>query len=112
MEYSELKEKLEKQHKRAEEDYKYSLEVSRRQELQEHAIKQEIIEKELNEKRQEIIQKEILLDARMQEMESLQEKFEKFPDELAKATEKTSHEVTERLETQHKFTITLREKRN
>lgn len=108
--YAELKEKLEKQHKREEEEYKYNLDVSRRQERQDYIMKQEAIDKELEEKRQELIQKETLLDSRIQEIESLKEKVEKFPDDLAKATEKTAQEVTQRLEAQHQFTMTLQGK--
>ena len=47
--YTELKEKLEKQHKREEEEYKYTLELSRRQELQDYVSKKDALEKELEE---------------------------------------------------------------
>src|SRR3989338_6718938 len=54
MSYDEIKEKLEKQHKREEEEYKYTLALTRRQESQAFALKQEALEKELEDKRQDL----------------------------------------------------------
>jgi len=108
--YDELKEKLEKQHKREEEEYKYNLEVGRRQEFQEYLLKKEALEKALEEKSQALAQKEALVESRLEEIEHLKQKVEQFPDELARSTEKTANEVTQRLEDQHKFAVTLKEK--
>lgn len=108
--YDELKEKLEKKHKREEEDYKYALEVSRRQETQEHALKKEALEKELADKHKIIEEKENLLSTKLQKFERLQEKVIQFPEELARECEKTAHEVTQKLESQHQFVVALREK--
>jgi hypothetical protein len=108
--YTELKEKLEKQHKREEEEYKYNLEVSRRQEQQDYLLKKELLEKELEQKRAELDQKEASLESHLQEIEKLKEKVEQFPAELAKETEKTAQEIAQRLEAQHQFAETLKEK--
>ena len=108
--YTELKEKLEKQRKREEEEYKYALEISRRQESQDYALKKELLERELEEKRQDLIQKEALLDSRLQEVNELKEKVGKFPEELAKEIEKTVHDITQKLEEHHKFAVTLKDK--
>lgn len=108
--YAELKEKLEKQHKREEEEYTYNLEVSRRQEFQEHLLKKEALEKELEERTQALAQKEALVDSRIEEINGIKQKVEQFPNEITKATEKATQEVTQRLEDQHKFAVALKEK--
>lgn len=109
--YAELKEKLEKQHKREEEEYTYNLEIERRKESQEYLLKKEALEKELQERTQALTQKETLVDSRIEEMDNLKQKVEQFPDELLKATEKATQEVTQRLEDQHKFAVALKEKK-
>lgn len=108
--YIELKEKLEKQHKREEEEYIYNLEVFRRLELQEHILKKEAIEKEFEERSQVLAQKEDFVESRIEEIEKLKQKVEGFPEELLKETKKTIQEVTQKLEDQHKFAVSLKEK--
>ena len=108
--YTELKEKLEKQHKREEEEYKYNLEISRRQEQQDYLLKKELLEKELEQRRQDLDQKEASLESRLEEIKQLKEKVEQFPAELGRETEKTAQEITQRLEAQHQFAVTLKEK--
>lgn len=110
MTYVDTKEKLEKQRKREEEEYKYTLALNRRQEAQAHTLKQEALEKELEDKRQDLAQKEILIESRLAEMDALKEKVQKFPEELTRETERAVQDITERLETQHKFAVTLKEK--
>lgn len=110
MNYAETKEKLEKQHKREEEEYKYTLEVTRRQEGQAYRLKQEALEKTLADKQQDLAQKEALIESRLIEIESLNEKVQKFPEELAREMERTTQEVTEKLVAQHNFAVTLKEK--
>lgn len=108
--YTELKETLEKQRKREAEEYQYHLEMTRRQETQAYALKQEVLEKEWEEKRQEIAQKEALLNSRLEEIENLKKKVEQFPEELVRETEKVTQIVTQRLEGHHQFAVTLKEK--
>lgn len=108
--YAEAKEKLEKQRKREEDEYKYTLELTRRQDAQAYAAKQEALERTLEEKRQDFAQKEALIETRLTEIESLKEKVQKFPEELAQTKEITTQEVTERLEAQYNFKATLNEK--
>lgn len=108
--YADRLETLEKQHKREEEEYKYTLELARRQEVQEYTLKQEALEKTLEEKRQDLAQKEVLIESRLTEIEVLKEKVQKFPEELARETNRTAEEITEKLESQHKFAVTLKEK--
>ena len=108
--YADRQEKLEKQRKREEEEYKYTLEVARRQEAQAYLLKQEALEKILEEKRQDLAQKETLIESRLLEIEELREKVQKFPEELEQETEKTAQEITEKLESQHNFAVTLKEK--
>src|SRR3990167_4976935 len=110
MSYADIKEKLEKQHKREEEEYKYTLALTRRQESQAFALKQEALEKELEDKRQDLAQKETLMESRLMEIEALKEKVQNFPEELARETKRTAQEITEKLESQHKFAVTLKEK--
>ena len=108
--YADIKEKLEKQHKREEEEYKYTLALTRRQEAQAYTLKQEALEKALEDKRQDLGQKEAIIESRLTEMEALKEKVQKLPEELARETERATQEVTEKLESQHKFAVTLKEK--
>lgn len=110
MNYAETKEKLEKQRKREEEEYKYNLELTRRQDAQAYKLKQEALEKTLEDKRQDLAQKEALIESRLVEIESLKEKVQKFPEELTREMERTTKEVTERLAAQHNFAVTLKEK--
>lgn len=110
MTYADTKEKLEKQRKREEEEYKYTLAISRRQEAQAYTLKQEALEKELEDRRQNLAQKEALIESRLAEMDALKEKVQQFPEELAGEKERTSQEITEKLESQHKFAVMLKEK--
>lgn len=110
MSYADIKEKLEKQRKREEEEYKYTLELTRRQEEQTHRLKQEALEKTLEEKQQKLAQKEALIESRLIEIETLNEQVQRFPEEIARSVERTTQEVTEKLTTQHNFSVTLKAK--
>lgn len=110
MTYAERQKKLEKQHKWEEEEYKHNLEIARRQETQAYALKQDALEKELEERRHDLAQKEALIESRLTEIEMLKEKVRQFPEELARETERMAQEVTDKLNSQHKFAVTLKEK--
>jgi hypothetical protein len=108
--YTELEEKREKQYKRDEEEYTYMLDVSRRQEHQDYLLKKELLEKDLDQKRQDLAQKEAEVESRLQEIQMLQDKVDQFPEELAKEKEKAIQDTIQRLEAQHRFEVTLKEK--
>ena len=110
----EEKEATDKKRKREEEEYKYNLDHTRKKEQDVYALKKEVQERELAEKKsafeKEIAEREKAVAEVEEELKSLRKQVEQFPKELEKAVKETEARITQTLETKYKFEKELQAK--
>jgi len=107
-------EKTAKTRKREEEDYNYSLQLTRKKEVDLYEEKRQKLEKELADKKmvfeKEVSERESNLKLAETELKELRAKNAAFPAELEKAVQSAVKSATEKLETTFKFQKELSEK--
>lgn len=108
--YKEQKEKLAKERQREEEDYAYTLELTRRQEKDAYTTKKEALEKELEERKHALDITEADIKARVQEYDNVKAKVAELPQMIEQARQIAIQETTEKLTLQHTHAHTLNEK--
>ncbi len=101
--FKELKADKEKQRKREEEEYSYTLSVQRKKEENAYQEKKALLEKEIAEKEKEWQEKEA-------EFQRLQHEVEKFPKELETAVMQAKDVITKELSSKHKYEVDLSKK--
>ena len=108
-ENAEYKAHIGKTRTREEEEYSYALELSRRKDKDDYQTKKAILEKELENKRQEMTERENLLKLREEELNNLRQQVELFPTEVEKARTEAIQKTTEELELKYQFETKLKE---
>jgi hypothetical protein len=110
----EEKDRLNKQHKREEEEYSYSIELTRKKDKDQYEQKKQLLDKELTDRKntfeQEIRSREQAVIATETELMELREKTTAFPKELELAVKVAIEENTKKLETAFKFETQLKAK--
>jgi hypothetical protein len=112
VEYKELREKLEKERQRNEEEYKYKTTTERRKEEDLYQQKKQAIEKELSALSEDLCKREEILLAKEKEYAVLQEQVAKFPDQLQEAVTIAEETLRKQIEQQHSFESQLKAKEN
>jgi hypothetical protein len=110
MEYKEKADKLEKARKREEEEYNYTLKLSRRKDLDDYNLKKLQLEKELEDMHTDIEKRESDLIIKEAAIKDLEEKVRRFPEELSKAITETEEKITKQLTSEYNYSSNLREK--
>jgi hypothetical protein len=108
--YKERKEFLEKQRKREEEDYKYTLEMVRRKELDDYNQRKTHLEKELEEQRVVLDQREVKIREQETLFTELTLKVEGFSDIVKQAVAEAEQNLRNQLEKEHQYAIDLQSK--
>lgn len=97
----EYEQQTRKTRQREEDEYVYQRDLARQKERDQYTAQKESLDKELTLRRttleQEFAAREASIIAQEQELMSLRQKAEKFPDELQKAIHETNDTLTERL---------------
>lgn len=108
--YKELQAELAKQRKREEEEYKYTQEIKVRKEQDEYATKKALLEKELADRRAEILIRESDIASKEALLQELQTKVDSFPEQIEKAICDARTVQQTQLEQQFNFAREIREK--
>ena len=99
---------------RAEEEYQYSLKITRKKETDLYDEKKQKLEKDLADKRitfeKEFAEREVKIKEAEAELKELRARNTAFPSEMEKAVNESVIAVTEKLETSFRFEKELREK--
>lgn len=97
----EVEQQTKKSRQREEDEYNYQRDLARQKERDQYSLQKEALEKELASRRlhleQEFATREAKIIAQEQELHTLRQKAEHFPEELQKAIQDTTTTVTERL---------------
>lgn len=106
--------KTKKERERDEEEFKYTLKLTRKKEADLYEEKKQKLEKELAEKKsvfgKEFSERKTAIEEAEAELKELRKKNAAFPAELEKSVTEAINSTNEKLETTHKFEIQLREK--
>lgn len=108
--YGEEKERTEKARKREEEEYRYTVELSRRKEMDEYSNRKLMMEKELTDLQGDILRREAELIEKEKTYESLRMQVEGFPNVVKEAVEHAEEILRTQLQQQYGFERQLKEK--
>lgn len=108
--YKERKEVLEKQRLREEEEYRYNQGLERRKETDDYLTKKVALEKELEDKKLEFLQREKDISSKEILLQDLQTKVDQFPEITKIAITSAEEKLRLELEQTHQFNITLKAK--
>ena len=109
-EYKERKENIEKLRLREEEEYKYTQELTRRKDMDEYLAKNSALEKELNDKKDSLQQRETEVITKEKLLQDLETKVVNFPEEMQKAIIIAEEKLHQKLEQEYKFSFDLKAK--
>ena len=105
---------LKKQRERDEEEYNYKLSVDRKKETAQHEVQMAKLERELEEKREnverELAERKTALAAQENELVELRKRVERFPKEMEETVKKAEVAVRSALKQQYDFDTKLAEK--
>ena len=106
-EYSEHKERFSLQRKREEEEYTYSLEITRRQESDHYAQKKSALEQQLTFMKEDLEAREKILAQQETEFNALKAQVIAFPEQIRKAVEEAEDTLRKKLEEQFTHQVQL-----
>ena len=105
---------LKKEREREEEEYLYSLKLNRKKESDQYEEEKQKLEKELTDKKaafeKEFRERTAKIEEAEAELNELRKKNAEFPKELERAVNAAVKETSDKLNTEHKFEIKLRDK--
>ncbi len=108
--YKERKETLEKQRIREEEEYKYNQGLERRKDTDDYLVKKTALEKELEEKKMELQQREKDINSKESLLQELQTKVDQFSEVIKIAVTNAEEKLRLELEQKHQFNIIIKTK--
>lgn len=107
LDYKERASELEKTRKREEEDHNYTKELTRRKENDAYLAKKDLLEKEMNEKQENLQKREEAIAQQEKLLLDLQKKVETFDQEMDKQVKQAEGLLSEKLGQEHKFALDL-----
>jgi hypothetical protein len=109
-EFKERRESQEKERKREEEDYIYTRDLKRRQEVDEYNTRKAALEKELAEMGESLHKREEYLSEKEKLLADLQARVEQFPEELHKAVAEAEEKLQAQITQRHEFESQIKQK--
>jgi hypothetical protein len=108
--FNEHKENQEKERKREEEDYIYTRDLKRRQEMDSYNAKKTALEKELGALKEDLQKREEVVNGKENLLVDLQAQVDKFPEDLRKAVMEAEEKLQEQILQRHDFESQIKQK--
>ena len=108
--FKEYKEKQEKERKWEEEDYIYTRDLKRRQEMDSYNARKAALEKELAAMKEDLQKREEAINEKENLLADLQTRVDKFPEDLSKAVMEAEGKLQEQIFQRHDFESQIKQK--